>query len=138
MRKLRDVVETKSTKEMKWVASGVYNPVNKEKPPKQIKFPKLISILIPIFLCLSCTDCASTKSVTFLDACTDEWVHGEMTGTTIGVAPLVLFEGRTYVLGPNSTHAWGWQCYHLYPRGLNRTYYNPEPEIQERDVKDSI
>jgi hypothetical protein len=137
MRKLRDVVETKSTRDMKWVASGVYTPDIKDTP-KQTKFPKLISILIPIFLCLSCTDCTSTKSVTFLDACTEEWVHGEMTGTTIGMAPLVLYEGRTYVLGPNSTHAWGWHCYHLYPRGLSKSYYVPEPEVQKKDVKDSI
>lgn len=137
MRKLRDVVETKSTRDMKWVASGVYKPEIKDTP-KQTKYPKLISILIPIFLCLSCTDCASTKGVTFLDACTEEWIHGEMTDKTIGVSPLVIYQGRTYVIGPNATHTWGWQCYHLYPRGLSNSYYAPQPEIQKKDIKDSI
>lgn len=138
MRKLRDVVETKSTKDMKWISSGVYNPVDNKDTPKQTRFPKLISILIPIFLCLSCADCASTKGVTFIDACTDEWVYGEMTGVTIGTVPLVTYEGRTYVLGPNATHTWGWQCYHLYPKGLSKSYYMPEPIVNERDVQDSI
>ena len=49
MRKLRDVVETKSTRDMKWVASGVYKPEIKDTP-KKTKYPKLISILIPILV----------------------------------------------------------------------------------------
>ena len=137
MRKLRDVIETKSTRDMKWVASGVYIPENKD-PPKQTKFPKLISILISIFFFLSCSNCTYNRQVTFIDTCTEEWVNGEMTDKTIGVSPLVIYQGRTYVIGPNATHTWGWQCYHLYPKGLKRAYYRPKPAVQKKSVGDSI
>ena len=138
MKKLRDVVESKSTKEMKWISAGVYVPEPEAPEKKPIKFPRLISILIPLFFLLSCTDCASTRSITFVETCTQKWVVGELTGA-VGAVPLVTYEGRTYVLSGNSSHTWGWRCYQLYPRGLNPTYHeNSNNFPHEKDIKDSI